>query len=520
MGYGQLLCLLLLILPLILSLFSADIAKVSGFWMSLRNAMVFTRNHLFCVFGVGKQGVACVQRAERAVELATAHFLLVRNLCAHVQPNQKDAWERGLYEPTEEILSYLCSWLTSTKDCCFMMKDKVTKCVNVGTQVLANMMTGYPEIQDKLWPRYFKDSDLLNQLVSTVQCQNMTYVLVCIYNCTHRCRDRCLYMTQTHHGRAMLRALLEKAGEMLCREKDACPAFDFINMVELELTPAIMQAMCHGKDPNRQHVLVPCHITFLQLLDGMIDAQHNRETDAVERVQVQIGIDTTLFLVILAKRVVNNMTRVAGQHSGGGLNSEAVGSLFGCDVTGLVLILQYLARVTPELGPDAKMKLMKADIGETLLAILRLVNELQPRITLTTQKASEVEVPGFFMLKCDVIRVLANLAYDAKEVQDEFGRIGALPAVLNECNVDESQPFIKEQSLLAIRNLCDGNIKNQAYLASLEPRGIAPESQAALEDLGLAARLDQGGRIKISATETCPEPIANENGLKIQEVEL
>ncbi|KNC97859.1 uncharacterized protein SPPG_06855 [Spizellomyces punctatus DAOM BR117] len=498
-----------------------QIGSTPGIWPSLRNAFIFSRNHLFCVYGVGKQGVACPTRAERAVDLAAAHFQLVRNLCAQVQSNQKDAWEQGLYEPAEEIMSYLCSWLTSTKDCCTMMKDKVSKCVNMGTQMLANMMTGNPEVQDKMWPRYFQeDADIFKQLLSTCDIHRVMFVLICIHNCIHKCPERCKYMTQTPLGRDILKCLLAKAQKMLQEE---CSAFDFIyaifsNMIELDLTPNIMDAICDGMDPHRTRILSQYHVTFLQLLDGMLDAQANRSDD---RPPIEIGIDTAIFFVAVTKKLVHSISRNAKQVKD---NMQAT-DVFGLDVDGLVLILQFFARVTPELGPDAKMKLVKAGLADTLLTLLNLASKLYPRSTLSKRSssdatpASSVPPQGFFMIKSDTVKVLANLCYEAKEVQDEIRRIGGIPVILNECRVDDNNPYIKEHAILAIRNLCDGNTENQDLVASLTPQGIAPESEQMLDEAGIQAKVDDSGRVRVGKKAEVEEILAMK-GLSVSEVQL
>ncbi|KAJ3159242.1 hypothetical protein HDU86_001845 [Geranomyces michiganensis] len=325
---------------------------------SLRNALIFSRNHLFCVFGVGRQGVACPYRAGRAVDLAAAHFMFVRNLTAQVRSNQTAAWEQGLYEPAEEIMSYLCSWLSSTKDCCSAMKGQVKKCVSMGTQMLANMMTANPDVQDKLWPRYFKDSELLEQLLSTCDIQRATYVLICIYNCTLKCRERCLFITETPIGRNLLKLMIMSARHMMSDPE--CSAFDYVyaifsNMIELDLTANIMQALCLGRDENRPHLLLPCHITFLQLLDGMMDSCRGAP---------EVNIETALYMVCVLKKCTVHSAEP------GHANKVFDDLSFGQDVEGLVLLVQFLVKTTQELGPDAKSKLMHAGLGEAILSKL------------------------------------------------------------------------------------------------------------------------------------------------------
>ncbi|KAJ3024047.1 hypothetical protein HKX48_007978 [Thoreauomyces humboldtii] len=425
------------------------------------------------------------------------------------------------------------------------MRNKVAKCVSMGTQLLANMMTANPDVQDKLWPRYFKESDLLVQLLDTCDIHRVAYALICINNCTMKCRDRCLYLTGTPIGRQLLRSLLEKAARML---KEDCSAFDYVyaifsNMIELDLTPDIVASLCHGYCEKRVHLLTRCHITFLQLLDGMVSAQRDGPP-------VEIGIDTAVFITAVVIKVIRHLRKMVGLPETRTPNCPESASItvtepssYGHDAEGLVLLIQILGRVTVELGPDAKLKLMRAHLGEALLDLLDFLTIVQPRSTLRTLPPSknspsapplsmnsdsmDVTSPAssgctpapaasqqspFFMLKADTIKIIANLSYDAKEVQDVFRVIGGVQAVLSQTSIDDDNPFIKEQSVLALRNLLDCNPANQALVASLEPQSIDPSSRTLLGDMGASAQVTADGRVSVGPSQAMKEMQAAAQG--------
>ncbi|KAJ3300136.1 hypothetical protein HK104_004056 [Borealophlyctis nickersoniae] len=402
------------------------------------------------------------------------------------------------------ILSYLCSWLTTTKkEACIVLREKATKAVNMGTQMLANMMTCNPELQDKMWPLFFKDSDLLKQLLITSEGPSSRYVLTCIRNCTYKDTQHCAYLTSTASGREVLKLLLCAA----CRyvSDEASNTFDIVNMIELELTPRIMEALCCGKDPSRKHIFSCEHITFLKLLDGMVDARSNSD-----RPLVGIGIDTNVFMVKLFGKLVRNAERIAAQEK------TVDASAFGMDVDGMILLLQYMGRVTQDLGPDAKVKLVQEGLGEALMILLKLANRIQPR----TKPGGKQEPPkegnrGLFMVKSDIVKVVGNLAYEAKEVQDEFRRIGAMPMILDQCNIDDNNPFIKENAIFALRNLCDGNFENQSIIAAMEARGVA--ENPVLDEAGVEAVIDETGKLRLKPRLETDDPI---RAPRFQEVEL
>ncbi|KAJ3326612.1 Ataxin-10 [Blyttiomyces sp. JEL0837] len=180
------------------------------------------------------------------------------------------------------------------------------------------------------------------------------------------------------------------------------------------------------------------------------------------------------------------------------------------------LTLQYL--VTALTGDDAlvlasmtggmqqrRVSLMQAGLAETLIKLLVLAGRLQPRrVDLKADPIADAEAgvnKGLFMLKVDTIKVIANLSYRSKEVQDEFRKIGGIPVVLNHCNIDDANPFLKEWSIFAIRNLCENNTENQDLIAGMKPQGLSNDSVTgqggSLEAMGLRASMTSEGRIRV-----------------------
>jgi len=99
----------------------------------------------------------------------------------------------------------------------------------------------------------------------------------------------------------------------------------------------------------------------------------------------------------------------------------------------------------------------------------------------------ETEDKGF---KKDLIRILGNLAYKNKANQDEIRELGGIEIILNHCRFDIRNPYIKEWSILAIRNLCEENEKNQQVIQNLRNQGIANTDE--LESLGIKVEMKDG----------------------------
>ena len=75
---------------------------------------------------------------------------------------------------------------------------------------------------------------------------------------------------------------------------------------------------------------------------------------------------------------------------------------------------------------------------------------------------------------------------------------GAIPTILSHCNVDSSNPFLREWSLLAVRNLCADNLENQQAIEELKPQETI--TNATLRTMGIEPTLnvDEEGKARVT----------------------
>ncbi len=85
--------------------------------------------------------------------------------------------------------------------------------------------------------------------------------------------------------------------------------------------------------------------------------------------------------------------------------------------------------------------------------------------------------------KGNLVRLLGNLCYRNVNFQDQARNLEAIPPLLECSNLDARNPFIQQWSVLAIRNLCEGNTTNQNIISSLTRTGVV--QSPALDNLGL-----------------------------------
>ncbi|KAM4039097.1 ataxin-10 isoform 2-T2 [Anomaloglossus baeobatrachus] len=85
--------------------------------------------------------------------------------------------------------------------------------------------------------------------------------------------------------------------------------------------------------------------------------------------------------------------------------------------------------------------------------------------------------------KAHLIRLIANLCYKNRENQDKVHQLDGIPLILDNCSIDDNNPFLNQWAVYAIRNLTEHNEKNQEQIASMERQGLADTSM--LERMGL-----------------------------------
>lgn len=94
----------------------------------------------------------------------------------------------------------------------------------------------------------------------------------------------------------------------------------------------------------------------------------------------------------------------------------------------------------------------------------------------------------YFGYRRDIVAVIANASHKNFSIQEEVRMKGGLLLVLEQCMPDSQSPFLREWGLWAIRNLLEGNTKNQSELADLEVRSAVDDPR--LKDVGISVEIN------------------------------
>ncbi|XP_030069805.1 ataxin-10 isoform X2 [Microcaecilia unicolor] len=132
---------------------------------------------------------------------------------------------------------------------------------------------------------------------------------------------------------------------------------------------------------------------------------------------------------------------------------------------------------------------------ETVIDILRLTQfagKQNKNVFTASHSVSEIEevthpAVGF---KAHLIRLIANLCYKHEDNQEKVFHLDGIPLILDNCSIDDNNPFLNQWAVYAIRNLTEQNEKNQEVIANMERQGLADYS--VLKNMGLQVEEHDG----------------------------
>ncbi|KAH3665459.1 hypothetical protein OGAPHI_003643 [Ogataea philodendri] len=112
----------------------------------------------------------------------------------------------------------------------------------------------------------------------------------------------------------------------------------------------------------------------------------------------------------------------------------------------------------------------------------------------------------FPQVKLIMIEIITSLVYQNFKNQELMREIHGLELILNNCNLDTNEPFIKERAILCIKYLLLDNPGNQDFVAKLEAKGTSIDAQnkQILEQAGFEIDIEDG-KVKLKKSPRVTE---------------
>ncbi|CAG8469546.1 6007_t:CDS:10 [Paraglomus occultum] len=430
----------------------------------------------------------------RALSLLLWLTRLFRNLVAGISTNQEKAVEYEWHVKVLKTLDYCLEIIENKK---INYRDDAIAFTNSSMQALSNTITGHPELQQLLWSDLMNETigkGILNRVATQEDEVSLTSLLMLVYNSIHNSKARSKILVESPTGIDLLKYLLCKAELLLADENSK--RFEMIyavisELIDLDFFPILydMPSISARRDQPNRH-----QIALLKFLDSKLHSSDPGQT--------QLSPSSTTHLACIFQQLSPHIINSMKEATNDSLSDQAReiqpelmenrSTLY----TALILLLQCFGNLSQSEDENTRASLFSGGVVAVAISLLRQAEETIPRITKPIKANSAQQDSGEFAnVKRDLVNVIANMSYKNRRVQDEVRNLGGIPVILNQCSIDDANPFIREYAIFAVRNLLDNNFENQKLIEQLAP--IEVLQHPAVSDIGLRAELNDDGRVHI-----------------------
>lgn len=158
----------------------------------------------------------------------------------------------------------------------------------------------------------------------------------------------------------------------------------------------------------------------------------------------------------------------------------------------MIAILDIISNLLPV--EIFKKTMNSYDLLKQVVEFLQVVEKNTQRKRLKDFETSNSNEKSFPYAKTIIIEIITYLVHGDFKNQEAVREYGGLELVLNNCNLDVLEPFIRERCILCLKYLLENNSGNQEFIASLEAKGmeINKENEAVLEKSGYEVEFVDG----------------------------
>ncbi|XP_062990414.1 ataxin-10 [Elgaria multicarinata webbii] len=367
-------------------------------------------------------------------------FRCLRNACVQCANNQNIMRNLGLIEASVHLIQLLQNVETDL--------ESLLTAFRCSLQFLGNIATGNTDSQNRIWKLAFP-SLFLNCLNHQDE-KIISYCCMVLFTCLNPERMREL---QEENNLNVVLAVLQASRRY--------PESEWVFLVvtnHLLKCPELVKAM-YAKLSNQERTML------LELILSEISENVSVTSEEIAR-----------FLACCFEEKCQAVLKLASVANDA--DKEAL-------VT--IRLLDVLCEMTSNTGQleclQACPDLLKTAVNT--LQLTHLAGKQTANIFTVTHSATGQEpichpAVGF---KSHLIRLIGNLCYKNKANQDKVYDLDGIPLILDNCSIDDNNPFVSQWAVYTIRNLTEQNDRNQELIAQMEQQGLADHS--VLESMGL-----------------------------------
>ncbi|XP_026535039.1 ataxin-10 [Notechis scutatus] len=403
------------------------------------------------------QDASTLAHLDSRLQLVSECFRCLRNACAHCANNQNVMRSLGLIDASIHVIQLLQKLESD-------LESHLTA-FRCSLQLLGNIATGNRDSQNSIWKLAFP-SLFLNCLNHQDE-KIIDYCSVVLFTCLNPERTR--QLQEQNNLKMALRVF---------QTSRRCPELKWTTLIvtnHLLQCPELVKALyAKLSDPER---------TFLLelILSEMKESS------------VLIGEEMATFLAASFEEKSQSVLRLVSATN----DEEALVA---------IRLLDVLCEVTS--NPE-ELKHLQAcpgllEVAISLLKLVHLAGKQTTNIFTTTYSTEQEEIShpavGF---KSHLIRLIGNLCYRNKGNQDKVYEFNGIPLILDNCSIDDNNPFINQWAVYAIRNLTEENKRNQEFIARTEQQG--PADNPVLESLELKIE-SRDQKLILKSVKRVPDP--------------
>ncbi|TMW66191.1 hypothetical protein Poli38472_003956 [Pythium oligandrum] len=450
--------------------------------------------------------------AMERVEQITSALRFLRNACAASPLNQDACREHQLLKLAHDIVMRGCIWSDVEDDA---LQQAVVLQSQVALQFSVNAITGRIASQNAVWELYFPD-DFQKLLVECHEHRKIVaFTAALILNCVNTpCNgDMNQRRTDLVCARNLIITLLQRcltrptnSYERQAPVDDHDPAFEWICLLfrvlfESGFSKELYNAVGAHLLSRLWSRVTPEQLILLRMFTMWITSRRSKPRtpdDKQTDTPVDLVVEDAEERFIIFEFIKNTWVYITSlEEEDRPEEADATRRVMWMEFENeaKLLLLDVMGELT--LAPSSSQ--VAEEALRSLLSELQRVWALRPLGGLAGKSPSSSQDAGKepFGYRSAIIRVVGNMCHRQESHQNLVREEGYLPLFLNHCNIDEPNPLLREWSLVALRNLCEGNEANQAYITALRPQGL-DSSNVNLSNVNVEASLSDDGKVRVT----------------------
>ncbi|XP_038068691.1 ataxin-10-like [Patiria miniata] len=400
----------------------------------------------------------------------------LRNACVQSPPNQQTVWDAGAVDSLKQLIQIISSAPSPKQE------EELVVCLRCAVQLLGNLISGQEELQGLAWQAVFPQT-----LLSVFQCADpkaSLYLCMVVNMCVQGSSPRG-YAQQLWTSDDGYR--LVEAAVALC-ETESEQDFSLQLLQSLIVIPEFIPAVFNRLTPPSKIILLDILAAYLSHgSDDSASLPVEAEDEASGRKESFPCLPAVEFLAQVFEEEAGSVFGLVSEEQWGNIEKDKK-PLF------VMRLLNTLCEATAH--PEARKILQqRMSLLECSLGLLDRANSAGKKsgnhfTSTQTLEGASAQANPFFGFKRDLVRLIGNMCHSHTANQDKVRELHGIPVILEQCNIDDSNPFISQWAIFAIRNLCDGNLQNQAVIAEMSNQGVVNNDQ--LEQYGFQAECREG----------------------------